>query len=73
MMQFLKERPDVDTVVFCLDNDRAGNQAIQRLTLEVQEMERDYQIQIEQSVLKDWNEDLVALEKTEPTHVMSAI
>lgn len=73
MVQFLKERPDVDTVVFCLDNDRAGNQAIQRLTLEVQAMERDYQIQIEQSVLKDWNEDLVALEQTEPAHVMSAI
>ena len=58
LLQFLKDREDTSTIVFCLDNDEAGNQAIVRLTAEVQRLGKSLQIQIEQSIAKDWNEDL---------------
>ncbi|MBQ3510624.1 MAG: DUF3991 and TOPRIM domain-containing protein [Peptococcaceae bacterium] len=61
LMQFLLEREDTETIVFCLDNDDAGNQAIQRLTAEVQAMNKPYRIEIDQSITKDWNEDLQSL------------
>ena len=58
LMQFLKEREETETIVFCLDNDVAGNQAIVRLTAEVQRLGKSLLFQIEQSIAKDWNEDL---------------
>ena len=58
LMQFMKDREEMETIVFCLDNDEAGNQAIVRLTAEVQRLGKSLQIQIEQSIAKDWNEDL---------------
>ena len=58
LMHCLNEREDILTVVFCLDNDEAGKKAIERLTAEIQSLERRYQIEIDQSVAKDWNEDL---------------
>ena len=64
-MQFLEERPDVATVVFALDNDPAGQKAIARLAEQVTNLPRDYQIQVEQSILKDWNEDLQAISEPE--------
>lgn len=65
LMQFLTERPDVATVVFALDNDPAGQKAIARLAEQVTNLPRDYQIQVEQSILKDWNEDLQAISEPE--------
>ena len=65
LMQFLEERPDVATVVFALDNDPAGQKAIARLAGQVTNLPRDYQIQVEQSILKDWNEDLQAISEPE--------
>lgn len=65
LMQFLEERPDVTTVVFALDNDPAGQKAIARLAEQVTNLPRDYQIQVEQSILKDWNEDLQAISEPE--------
>lgn len=65
LMQFLEERPDVTTVVFALDNDPAGQKAIARLAGQVTNLPRDYQIQVEQSILKDWNEDLQAISEPE--------
>ena len=61
LMQFLAERLDVTTVVFALDNDPAGQKAIARLAEQVTNLPQDYQIQVEQSILKDWNEDLQAI------------
>ena len=58
LMQFLKDREETETIVFCLDNDEAGNQAIVRLTAEVQRLGKSLLFQIEQSIAKDWNEDL---------------
>ena len=57
-MHCLNEREDILTVVFCLDNDEAGQKAIERLTAEIQSLEQYYQIEIDQSIAKDWNEDL---------------
>lgn len=65
LMQFLEERPDVATVVFALDNDPAGQKAIARLAEQVTNLPQDYQIQVEQSILKDWNEDLQAISEPE--------
>lgn len=65
LMQFLEERPDVATVVFALDNDPAGQKAIARLAEQVTDLPQDYQIQVEQSILKDWNEDLQAISEPE--------
>ena len=65
LMQFLEERPDVATVVFALDNDPAGQKAIARLAGQVTNLPQDYQIQVEQSILKDWNEDLQAISEPE--------
>lgn len=58
LMLFLKEREDTETIVLCLDNDEAGNQAIVRLTEEVQRLGKSFMIQTDQSIAKDWNEDL---------------
>ena len=58
LMHCLNEREDILTVVFCLDNDEAGQKAIERLTAEIQSLEQYYQIEIDQSIAKDWNEDL---------------
>ncbi len=74
LLQFLKDREDTSTIVFCLDNDEAGNQAIVRLTAEVQRLGKSLQIQIEQSIAKDWNEDLQNYQNhAEETMQMTAI
>ena len=74
LMQFLKEREDTETIVLCLDNDEAGNQAIVRLTAEVQRLGKSLLVQTDQSIAKDWNEDLQNyLHQTEETMQMTAI
>lgn len=74
LMQFLKDREEMETIVFCLDNDEAGNQAIVRLKAEVERMGKPFLIQTDQSIAKDWNEDLQNyLHQTEETMQMTAI
>lgn len=65
MLQFLKDRPDVETIVFCLDHDTAGSMATKRLMTELETLEKPYTVEIEQPIRKDWNEDLKALSVAE--------
>ncbi len=74
LLRFLKDWEETEIIVFCLDNDEAGNQAIERLTAEVQRLGKSLQIQIEQSIAKDWNEDLQTYQnQTEENMQMTAI
>ena len=65
LLQFLKDRPDVETIVFCLDHDAAGIMATKRLMTKLEALEKVYTVEIEQPIQKDWNEDLQALSVTE--------
>lgn len=65
LLQFLKERPDIETIVFCLDHDAAGIMATKRLMTKLEALEKVYTVEIEQPIQKDWNEDLQALSVTE--------
>ena len=56
-MKMLELNPHITTVVLCLDNDRAGATATERLTARMRESGCN-NISAERSELKDWNEDL---------------
>lgn len=59
LFHFLVTRPDVTSVVLCLDNDKAGQEACVRLARELTGM--GYQdVRMLSSQAKDWNEDLVS-------------
>ena len=58
IFQFLKEHPAVDSVVLCLDSDKAGEKACLRLTGELKEA-GFCNVRRLRSSLKDWNEDLL--------------
>ncbi|MBR3510334.1 MAG: DUF3991 and TOPRIM domain-containing protein [Lachnospiraceae bacterium] len=59
LFHFLVTRPDVTSVVLCLDNDKAGQEACVRLSRELTGM--GYQdVRMLSSLAKDWNEDLVS-------------
>lgn len=55
LMAFLSERPKITSVFLCLDNDRAGNEACEKLAGEISE--RYSVIRLKPS-RKDWNEIL---------------
>jgi len=57
LMKTLELNAHITNVVLCLDNDRAGTAATERLTARVRESGCD-NISAERSDLKDWNEDL---------------
>ncbi len=57
LMKMLELNPHITTVVLCLDNDRAGATATERLTARMRESGCN-NISAERSELKDWNEDL---------------
>jgi hypothetical protein len=58
LFHFLVTRPDVTSVVLCLDNDEAGWKACVRLSREL--TETGYQdVRRLASQAKDWNEDLI--------------
>ncbi|MBQ8280224.1 MAG: DUF3991 and TOPRIM domain-containing protein, partial [Roseburia sp.] len=60
MLQMLKDYPNLDTVVLCLDHDPAGIEACGRLA-EILVQNGYRQIKNLQSSCKDWNEDLKLL------------
>lgn len=58
MLWVLKQNPQLDEVVLCLDNDNAGIKATARLTAIL--LEHGYSgIEIDRSNAKDWNDELV--------------
>lgn len=57
MMQTLKDYPNLDTIVLCLDHDPAGIEACGRLT-EILAHNGYTQIRSLKPSFKDWNEDL---------------
>ena len=59
IIQICKENPNVKEVVLCLDRDEAGYQAIQEIQSRL--YEEGIYSSIEQSINKDWNEDLKEL------------
>ena len=55
LMAFLSERPQITSVFLCLDNDRAGNEACEKLAGEISE---GYSVIRLKPSRKDWNEIL---------------
>ena len=60
MLQMLKDYPQLDTVILCLDHDPAGIEACGRLA-EILLQNQYTKIRVLRSGHKDWNEDLKAL------------
>lgn len=60
ILRFLKEHPNVTSVVLCLDNDLAGEKACKRIAEDLSEVGIT-DVRRLTSHWKDWNEDLVAL------------
>lgn len=55
-MYRLSENATIQTVILCLDQDLAGQEAISRMKELL--LDRNYQVLIRESEYKDWNEDL---------------
>jgi hypothetical protein len=53
---FLKQHGNINSVCLCLDNDRAGHEAVQRIGKELQG--RGYEVSAYLSHYKDWNQQL---------------
>ena len=65
LVQLLSDAPHIRQVALCLDNDKAGIQARERIKQSLSE--RGYQDVFPLfSQLKDWNEDLQAMAKPPP-------
>ena len=59
MLKILETHPNLTTVILCLDNDRAGIAASERMSDRLQRL--GYKdVSYDRSELKDWNEDLCA-------------
>ena len=58
VLERLRQNPRLDTVYLCLDNDDAGNDACERMTETLEEMNLEVQRLCPQR--KDWNDDLCA-------------
>lgn len=57
LMQRLKEHPNIKTVYLCLDNDKAGQEATDRIKTKLET--EGYKTEVLIPNLKDWNEDLL--------------
>jgi len=57
ILSILERMPRIDTVYLCLDNDKAGQEACQRISEQLRE--RGVETERLLPELKDWNEDLV--------------
>ena len=55
VLQMLEQVPQLDTVLLCLDNDEAGNQASRRMQ---NQLEVRYSVERLIPESKDWNDDL---------------
>lgn len=64
LVHYLKEHPEIKQIVFCLDNDEAGVQSTANLIDAVESQSREYEFGIKVPTLKDWNEDLIAIHRT---------
>ena len=70
LVQLLKDTPQVKRIVLCLDNDRAGLQARERIKNSLKE--RGYSDVFPLFPMKkDWNEDLQAMQKPPPEPVQA--
>ena len=58
LLHQLAVHSDIQKVVYCLDHDIAGNEAVSRIIDELQEHGYFLETMTECSTLKDWNEDL---------------
>lgn len=58
LFQCLQDNPNIDEVYLCLDNDKAGHLANERISQKLRE--QGIQARILVPVHKDWNEDLVS-------------
>ena len=65
VLKIVERMPEMDTVFLCLDNDRAGQRACERMAEELQE--RGINVVRISPQFKDWNDDLAAQsQKQEP-------
>ncbi|AFM01478.1 DNA primase [Desulfitobacterium dehalogenans ATCC 51507] len=58
--QYLKDHPEIKQIIFCVDNDKWGHQAVERWT---DKYKSDYSIAHHFPKGKDWNEDLISFFK----------
>lgn len=63
LWQILKDRPYIQRVFLCLDNDEPGQRAAKRISMAL--TEKNIQNEILVPSKKDWNEDLLFLRKEE--------
>lgn len=61
LWQILKDRPYIQRVFLCLDNDEPGQRAAQRISAALSEKNISNEILV--PIHKDWNEDLLFLRK----------
>ena len=62
-MQMLRDHPNIQKVILCLDNDSAGWDAADRIADRLEWL--GYQTERQVPRLKDWNEDLTMMRKEE--------
>lgn len=62
LMQYLKDRPEIENIILSLDNDQWGRSASGKFMKELKE--KGYSVSEEFSKGKDYNEDLLELFKT---------
>ena len=68
LMQLLNDAPHISQIALCLDHDKAGIQARERIKKNLSE--RGYHMVFSLfSNLKDWNEDLQELKKPPPEYM----
>lgn len=54
----LRQNPQLDSVILCLDHDKPGIEGCYRLADCIRAMNPAYTIRMQQSIQKDWNEDV---------------
>lgn len=63
LWQMMKDNPHIEKVYLCLDNDKPGQQAAERIIGKL--VEKGIPSEILTPILKDWNEDLLFTEQDE--------
>ena len=66
LMAFLSERPQITSVFLCLDNDHAGNEASEKLAIEIPD---GYSVIRLKPSRKDWNEILCDKNADRKNHI----
>ncbi|HBV88467.1 MAG TPA: topoisomerase [Desulfosporosinus sp.] len=60
LKRYLKDHPEINQIIFCLDNDQWGREALNRW---IEDYKPDYSLAYHFPKGKDWNEDLVSFFK----------